>query len=92
MARKTGNSKKQTFRITAPSATTVLLVGDFTSWQQESIPMKKDKVGIWSASLDLPAGKHHYRFIVDNEWKDDPECTIRVSNGFGSENMVRHVS
>ncbi len=53
--------------------------------------MKKGKDGIWSIALELPSGQYHYRFIVDNEWKDDPECTIRVPNPFGGHNMVRHV-
>ncbi len=91
MARKTSGQKKQTFRFTAPAAESVLLVGDFTNWQHEAIPMKKGKDGIWSIALELPSGQYHYRFIVDNEWKDDPECTIRVPNPFGGHNMVRHV-
>ncbi len=32
------------------------------------------------------------RFLVDNEWRDDPECTLRVPNPYGSENAVRKVS
>jgi 1,4-alpha-glucan branching enzyme len=91
MASKAGGSKKQSFRLKAPDAVSVLLVGDFTNWKHESIPMKKGKDGIWTTSLDLPSGRYHYRFIVDNEWTDDPECTLRVPNPFGGQNMVRHV-
>src|SRR6266478_10202724 len=39
MARKATTLKKQTFRITEPDATRVLLVGDFTDWQQQGIPL-----------------------------------------------------
>ena len=53
--------------------------------------MQKGRDGVWTASVDLPPGKHHYRFIVDSEWRDDPECTLRVPNPYGSENMVRRV-
>jgi hypothetical protein len=28
---------------------------------------------------------------VDGEWRDDPNCTERVPNPFGSENCVLHV-
>ena len=70
----------------------VLLVGDFTHWQQKGIPMQKAKNGTWTASVDLPPGTHHYRFIVDNEWCDDPECTLRVPNPYGGQDMVRQVS
>ena len=89
MPKQTKNSKKQTFRFRAPGASTVLLVGDFTHWQDQPIPMQKEQDGLWLASVDLPPGKHGYRFIVDSEWMDDPECTIRVPNPFGGHNMVR---
>jgi len=92
MAKKTGNQKKQTFQIQAPGATSVILVGDFTNWQSQGISMQKGHNGLWTASLELPAGHYHYRFIVDNEWKDDPECSLRVSNPYGGQNMVRHVA
>jgi 1,4-alpha-glucan branching enzyme len=82
---------KQTFRISAPTAMSVLLVGDFTHWQKHGIPMQKGKDGIWVATVELSPGKHGYRFIVDGDWQDDPECTFRVSNPYGSQNMVRQV-
>jgi 1,4-alpha-glucan branching enzyme len=92
MARQMEGARKQTFRFSAPAATSVLLVGDFTHWQQKGIPMQRAKDGIWTASVDLPPGTHHYRFIVDNEWCDDPECTLRVPNPYGTQNMVRQVA
>ena len=82
---------KQTFRISAPTAMSVLLVGDFTHWQKHGIPMQKGKDGIWVATVELSPGKHGYRFIVDGDWQDDPECAFRVSNPYGSQNMVRQV-
>jgi 1,4-alpha-glucan branching enzyme len=82
---------KQTFRFSSPEAMSVLLVGDFTHWQQRGIPMQKGKDGIWVATVELPPGKHTYRFIVDGDWRDDPECTLRVPNPYGSQDMVRQV-
>ena len=92
MAKKAEILKKQTFRFNAPDALSVLLVGDFTHWQQKGVAMQKGKDGIWTASVDLPPGQHHYRFIVDGEWSDDPECTLRVANPYGSQDMVRPVT
>ena len=92
MARQTETPKLQTFRFSAPAAMSVLLVGDFTHWQRKGIPMQKSKDGIWTATIELPRGKHHYRFIVDNEWCDDPECPMRESNPYGTENAVRQVT
>jgi 1,4-alpha-glucan branching enzyme len=88
---KNGN-QVQTFRFTAPDATSVLLVGDFTHWQKQGIPMRKDKDGTWSATVRLAAGRHTYRFIVDGEWRDDPECAVRAPNPFGSLDMIREAA
>ena len=82
----------QTFHFTAPEATSVSLAGDFTHWQQEPIPMRRDHNGVWTATVALTPGRHAYRFIVDGEWRDDPECTIRVANPYGTQDMVRHVA
>jgi 1,4-alpha-glucan branching enzyme len=83
---------KQTFRFNAPEATSVLLVGDFTHWQRQGIAMQKRDHGNWSATVDLAPGEHHYRFVVDGEWTDDPECTLRVPNPYGGNDMVRRVA
>jgi 1,4-alpha-glucan branching enzyme len=91
MARQMETPAKQTFRISAPAAMSVLLVGDFTHWQQRGIPLHKGKDRIWMATVSLPPGKHTYRFIVDGEWQDDPECAVRIPNPYGSQNMVRLV-
>ena len=92
MSMKTRNHKKQTFRFSAPTAQSVLLVGDFTHWQQKSIPLQKGSDGFWITSVELPPGKHTYRFIVDGEWRDDPECVVRIPNPFGGQDMVREAA
>ena len=64
------------------------LVGDFTQWQERPISLQKGADGVWRTAVPLPPGKHHYRFLVDGEWRDDPECTLRTPNPFGGENMT----
>ncbi len=91
MARKESNPKKQTFRFTAADAMSVLLVGDFTQWQSRPVPMRKGPDGVWTATVNLAPGSHAYRFIVDGEWRDDPECAIHIPNPYGTSNMVRQV-
>jgi 1,4-alpha-glucan branching enzyme len=91
-ARQLDNTRKQTFRFTAPTAMSVMLVGDFTHWQEKGISMRKSKDGVWTASVELPPGQHHYRFIVDGDWRDDPECTVRVANPYGGQDMVKQVA
>lgn len=83
---------KQTFRFQSPGALSVLLVGDFTHWQERPIAMKKGHAGVWTTTVDLDPGSYHYRFMVDGEWRDDPENTVRVPNVFGTEDAVCKVA
>lgn len=89
---KTDQTKPQTFSITAPGALNVMLVGDFTSWQDKPISMVKRDEGRWTASVNLPPGTYQYQFIVDGQWRHDPDNTQRVPNPYGGENSVRTVS
>ena len=92
MSSKNGSiGVKQTFAITAPGAVSVQLMGDFTHWQKTSISMEKGAKGVWRTTVELAPGTHHYRFFVDGEWCNDPECTLRVPNPYGGENMIRQV-
>jgi 1,4-alpha-glucan branching enzyme len=86
-----GTGRKQTFTISAPGALSVQLMGDFTQWQDHPINMEKGANGVWRTTVELPPGTHHYRFSVDGEWRNDPECTLRAPNPYGGENMIRQV-
>jgi 1,4-alpha-glucan branching enzyme len=89
---KTGEKKSvQEFFFNDPEANSVQLVGDFTHWQTNPINLAKQADGIWKTSVALPPGTYHYRLLVDGQWCDDPQCTLRVPNIFGSHNMVRQV-
>ena len=80
--------QKQTFTFKASAATSVLLAADFTHWQTDAIPLAKQPNGIWSTTIPLDPGTYHYRFLVDGEWYDDPQCTLRVTNPFGTQDSV----
>ena len=97
MAKKTNSrngshGQKQAFAFSAPGAVSVQLVGDFTHWQQRPINLQKGPDGVWRATVEMEPGSHHYRFLVDGEWRDDPECALRAPNPFGGENMLRQVA
>lgn len=95
MTRKAGNGSQgrtQTFSITAPAARNVQLVGDFTHWQQHPVNMHPEGQGIWRTTVQLAPGEHHYRFLVDGQWYDDPECHLRVPNPYGGQDAVRKVN
>lgn len=84
--------KEQAFSFSAPTAMSVMLVGDFTHWKENPISLKKQKNGTWKTKVSLDAGTYHYCFLVDGEWRDDPECILRVPNPYGDFNSVREVS
>ena len=96
-SKETGNGNghsraQQRFSFRAPEAISVQLVGDFTEWEAHPISLRKETGGVWQAAVELTPGEHHYRFLVDGEWRDDPDCSVRVPNSFGSHNMMRKVA
>jgi 1,4-alpha-glucan branching enzyme len=99
MATKTTNrtgrprvaNNKQSFSITAPAAMSVTLMGDFAQWQGRPISLTKQEGGVWRVSVERGPGTRHHRCLVDGEWRDDPECTLRVPHPSGSESWVCQV-
>ena len=88
----TGDGRTRNFSLAAPDAASVQLVGDFTQWEQEPINMRKSPNGVWSTTVELPPGAHTYRFLVDGQWQDDPQCSRHEPNPFGSQNAVCEVA
>ena len=87
----TGNGRTRSFSLAAPEAASVQLVGDFTDWQQKPIHMQKGADGVWTAKVELPPGPHPYRFLVDGQWRDDPQCARYEPNPYGGQNAVCQV-
>jgi len=83
--------RRVSFKLTAPEAKEVFLSGSFNEWSYTSTPLKKDATGVWKTQVSLLPGTYEYRFVVDGEWRDDPECPLRVENPFAAQNCVRIV-
>jgi 5'-AMP-activated protein kinase regulatory beta subunit len=85
-------AKSTEFRYHAPDASNIFLAGTFNDWQTEAAPMTKDDAGNWTTKLDLPPGRHEFKFVVDGEWRCEPNCHLSadcpkcVSNDFGTMN------
>ncbi|XP_045458107.1 5'-AMP-activated protein kinase subunit beta-1-like [Melitaea cinxia] len=62
----------------------VFISGTFTDWK--TIPMVKSH-GDFVTIIDLPEGKHQYKYFVDGEWRHDPTVKV-VDNGMGSKNNL----
>jgi len=92
MPESSNSSRKVAFTLTAPQAQSVQLVGDFSGWQEKPVTLKKQKSGVWKATVALPPGRHEYQFIVDGAWLTDPGCAERVGNPYGGENSLRIVT
>ncbi len=58
------------FRMKAPKAKTVFLVGDFNHWKSGTLALAKVADGSWELTLALPPGRYHYRFLVDGKPQD----------------------
>ncbi len=89
---QSANSRKEiVFRLEAPSARNVALAADFTDWEKAPVGMSKGHDGIWQARVSLAQGRHHYKFLVDGRWQEDPKCLNPVPNQFGTSNAVIEV-
>lgn len=64
----------------------VQIAGDFTEWQP--VPLKKQKTGAYSVTLDLNKGSYQYKFQIDGQWQLDPDNDQKVQNNFGTLNNV----
>ena len=80
--------RRVTFSFEAAEAKEVILMGDFNKWNQKKHPMRKDVNGIWSKTVIIPPGKYEYKFLVDGQWKEDPQNDQTCPNSFGTNNSV----
>ena len=76
------------FKLEAPDARKVSVMGDFNNWDPKTHVMKKDKKGVWNKTILIAPGRLEYKFFVDGEWWLDPENDQTVQNTFGSTNNV----
>ena len=89
MFKKGRKSGTVTFSVTPGNgASKVFVVGDFTNWQP--VPMRR-RSGTFSASVPVPPGRHEYKFIVDGQWRTDPDNSDWVLNPYDSLNAIATV-
>jgi 1,4-alpha-glucan branching enzyme len=89
--KKTKNSKI-TFSFQSDDANEVILMGNFNNWNPEKYPMKKNENGTWEKIMTLPPGEYEYKFLVDGEWKIDPQNFQTNHNNFGTLNSIINLS
>jgi 1,4-alpha-glucan branching enzyme len=69
--------KNHVFRLWAPSAKAVSLVGDFNAWDETALPMTPDREGVWSVMVSGLTDGDIYKYAVTDQagstvWKADP--------------------
>ncbi|NNK80131.1 MAG: hypothetical protein HKO93_01425, partial [Flavobacteriales bacterium] len=72
-----GHSEAQEVRIT----------GNFAAWSEDGYRMKREGLD-WVIELYLPPGKTSYKFLIDDEWKKDPENSLWEKNEYGTYNSI----
>lgn len=66
----------------------VVVAGEFNDWRMDRPMSDKHGTGDYCCRLLLVPGEYQYKFLVDGEWRSDPENPNFVPNGFGSLNSV----
>jgi 1,4-alpha-glucan branching enzyme len=89
--KKTLNGKEVEIIFYAPEAKEVFLAGEFNQWDTESLPMAKDKNGVWKQRIKLTPGHYEYKIFMDGNWFEDTKGSEVVSNPFGTQNLVIEV-
>jgi glycosidase len=68
----------------------VTLAGTFNGWNATAMPLGgPDADGARSATVELPAGVHQYKFVVDGDrWCSDPQNPDGVPDGHNGQNSL----
>jgi chromosome partitioning protein len=80
---------------TDASAADVRIAGDFNGWvPDKDVESKLESEGgnrIWTKVLSLEPGTYQYRYIVDGEWRKDPQNPESAPGPMGQPNSVLRV-
>jgi len=78
------------------NANDVRIAGDFNGWVPDkgvrSLIESEGQIRVWTKILRLPPGTYQYRYVVDGEWREDPENPEMISSAIGGRNSVLVVS
>jgi 1,4-alpha-glucan branching enzyme len=75
-----------------PAAQQVYVAGSFNGWKPDTTPLMALGNGRWKGDIRLGPGRYEYLFVVDGQWRLDPNARETVQNPFGGQNSVVMVS
>jgi len=79
---------KVLFTLEAPGARQVFLAGTFNNWAPNQDLMFQTDAGLWQLSVSLDDGRYQYKFVVDGNWRHDPNNPATTDDGFSGYNSV----
>ena len=73
----------------ASLGSTVAIAGSFNNWSTTTHVMHLNaELGVLELCVQIPAGTHQYRLVVDGHWTADPHNASAEVNPFGELNSV----
>ena len=90
MKKSVGTANKDVrFDLTVEPGCRVYVAGTFNNWDPTANPMKDNPgSGHCKVTLRLKPGRYEYKFIVNGEWRIDPNCTDWAPNDQSTLNSV----
>ena len=79
------------FRIYAPGAKSVAVVGSFNNWNPTANPLLMSENGWWESGVALNPGVYEYLYLVDGELVVPPEAERTTDDGFGGRNGIMEI-
>lgn len=83
-----------TFRVWAPNADKVFVIGDFNDWNEEDLELEAEEDGYWAGTTDLAKEFQQYKFLIHNGeqklYKNDPYA-FEVTNSDGNS-VIRNLN
>jgi 1,4-alpha-glucan branching enzyme len=86
----TSTTKKSVmFTLNALSGLDVSVAGSFNNWTPQA--MTKGPYNLWRLTVQLAPGTYEYRFLVDTDWREDPNNPRKARNDDGGFNSICEV-
>jgi hypothetical protein len=79
------------FRIYAPDAKSVAVVGSFNNWNPNANPLLMSDNGWWESGVTLEPGAYEYLYMVDGKLVVPPEAERTTDDGFGGRNGILEI-
>jgi chromosome partitioning protein len=87
-----GSPREVVVRFRDTAANDVRIAGDFNGWVPDkgvrSLIESEGQTRVWTKIIRLIPGTYQYRYVVDGEWREDPDNPEVASGAVGGRNSV----